>query len=173
MEETIHYVCSTAFGICCTGLEPLLRSDIAKLEGVQRRATKVAQGMRGKKYEKRLRLLDLTTLEERRVRGDLIQWFKIKEGFEDVNFIRKPCLGHPRAGVRSQYILETVKNCQQREKFFIVRAPDVWNKLPDTVVGASSVVSFKIMLDAYCRMANFTGSVDFIAAYLLLLLLSF
>ena len=85
--------------------------------------------MRGKKYEERLRLLEkdlerLTTLEERRLRGDLIQWFKIKEGFEEVNFIRNPCLGHPRAGVRSQYILETVKNCQQRENFFTVRAPE-------------------------------------------------
>ena len=48
--------------------------------------------MRGKKYEERLRLLDLTTLEEKRVCGDLIQWFKIKEGFEEVNFIRNPCL---------------------------------------------------------------------------------
>ena len=128
-----------------------MRGDIAKLEGVQRRATKVAQGMRGKKYEERLRLLDLTTLEESRVRGDLIQWFKIKEGYEEVNFIRNPCLGHPRAGVRSQYILETVKNCQQREKFFTVRAPEAWNKLPDSVVGASSVVSFKRLLDAYFR----------------------
>ena len=47
--------------------------DIAKLEGVQRPATKVAQGMRGKKYEERLRLLDLTIIEKKRVRGDLIQ----------------------------------------------------------------------------------------------------
>ena len=75
---------------------------------------------------------------------DLIQWIKIKEGYEEVNFIRNPCLGHPRAGVRSQYILETVKNCQQRENFFTVRAPEAWNKLSDSVVGAR-------LLDAYCR----------------------
>ena len=79
--------------------------------------------MREKKYVERLRLLDLTTLEVRRERGDIIQWFKIMEGFEEVNFIRNPCLGHPLAGIRSQYILETMKNCRQRENFFTVRAP--------------------------------------------------
>ena len=35
------------------------------------------------------------------------------------------------------------------EKFFTVRAPEAWNKLPDSVVGASSVVSLKRLLDAY------------------------
>jgi hypothetical protein len=47
--------------------------DIAKLEGVQRRATKVAHNMKGKSYEDRLKLLNLTTLEDRRVRCDSIQ----------------------------------------------------------------------------------------------------
>ena len=46
---------------------PYLRGDIAKLEAAQRRAAKAAQGMRGKKYDERLRLLDLTSLEDRRV----------------------------------------------------------------------------------------------------------
>jgi hypothetical protein len=130
---------------------PYLKGDIAKIESVQRRATKVAHAMRGKDYQERLRQLDLTTLEERRVRGDLIQWYKILNGFEKVSWIKEPRLGHPRAGVRSQYILETVKNCQQREKFFTIRAPEAWNKLPDSVVGAGSVVSFKRLLDDHCH----------------------
>ena len=37
--------------------------------------------------EEVLRLLDLATLEERRVRRDLIQWFKIRKGFVEVNMI--------------------------------------------------------------------------------------
>ncbi len=53
------------------------------------------------------------------------------------------------AGVRGKYILETVRNCQQREKFFTVRAPETWNSLPDFVVGAGSVVSFKRLFDEY------------------------
>ena len=111
--------------------------------------------MRGKKYKERLRLLDLTTLKERRVRGYLIYLFRI---FEVINFIRNPCLGHPRAGVRSQYILETVKNCKQLEKFFTLRATEAWNKLSDSVAGASSVVSFKRLPDAYCGGCYFSPS---------------
>ena len=51
--------------------------------------------MRGKKYEGRLILFDQTTLEERRTRGNFIQFYKIREGFD----------------VKGQYILETVRNC--------------------------------------------------------------
>ncbi len=49
-----------------------------------------------------------------------------------------------------KYILETVRNCQQREKFFTVRAPETWNSL----VGAGSVVSFKRLFDEYKVISN-------------------
>ncbi len=130
---------------------PHLKGDIAKLESVQRRATKIAHEMKGKSYNERLSLLNLTTLEERRVRGDSIQWFKLVKGFDKVNWVKEPSLGHPRAGVRGRYILENVRNCQQREKFFIVRAPETWNGLPDHVVEADTVDSFKRMFDGSCR----------------------
>ena len=77
---------------------PYLRKDVDKLERVQRRATKVAHCMRNKTYEERLVAFNLTTLEERRIRGDLIQLFKINRGIEQVNWIREPRLGHPRGG---------------------------------------------------------------------------
>jgi hypothetical protein len=71
-----------------------LKGNIAKLEGVQRRATKVAHDTKGKCYEDRLKLLNLTTLEKRRVRRDSIQWYKIINGIEKVRWVREPCLGH-------------------------------------------------------------------------------
>ncbi len=119
----------------------------AEIEKVQRRATKIAHVMKGKSYEDRLKLLNLTTLEERRIRGDSIQWYKIINGIEEVRWISEPRLGHPRAGERGKYILDTVKNCQQREKFFTNRAPEAWNSLPDSVVEAGSVDSFKRLFD--------------------------
>ena len=45
---------------------PYLTGDIKRLEQVQRRATRVAHEMRGVEYSERLKLLGLTTLEERR-----------------------------------------------------------------------------------------------------------
>jgi hypothetical protein len=64
---------------------PYLQNDIDLIEGVQRRATKLVVGMKEMSYEERLKFLDMITLETRRVRGDLIEVFKIMKGLEDVN----------------------------------------------------------------------------------------
>ncbi len=130
---------------------PHLKGDIAKIEAVQRRATKVAHSMRGLDYNERLERLDLTTLELRRTRGDLIQLYKIFRGIDKVNWVREPCLGHPRAGERGKFVLENAKGCSQRENFFLKRTLEKWNGLPDHIVESSSVNAFKASLDNYCR----------------------
>ena len=48
-----------------------------KIEKIQKRFTKIIEGCKGLSYEERLEKLNLTTLEERRHRADLIQVFKI------------------------------------------------------------------------------------------------
>jgi hypothetical protein len=40
---------------------------------------------RGKTYDKRLELLRLTTLENRRFRADMLELFKILKGFEGIS----------------------------------------------------------------------------------------
>ena len=62
-----------------------LGEDIDLLEKVQRRATRLIYSLHDLPYYVRLKILKLTTLETRRVRGDLIQVFKIIKGFEDVD----------------------------------------------------------------------------------------
>jgi ribonuclease P/MRP protein subunit RPP40 len=56
---------------------PHLKKDIELSKRVQRRATKLVPQIRFLAFEKRLELLGLSTLSERRERGDLIQYFKI------------------------------------------------------------------------------------------------
>jgi hypothetical protein len=63
---------------------PHLQKDIHLIEGVQRRATKLVVGMKGMSCEKRLKFLDMTTLETRRMSGDLIEVFEILKSIEDV-----------------------------------------------------------------------------------------
>ena len=56
-----------------------------KLEKVQRRATRLIAGYKKLSYGERLRRLGLTTLEQRRLRGDLIETYKIVTGKEKIS----------------------------------------------------------------------------------------
>ena len=55
-------------------------SNIIELENVQRRFTRLIDGIGSLPYSKRLEALQLTTLAEPRVRGDLIEVYKIVNG---------------------------------------------------------------------------------------------
>src|SRR5208282_6939318 len=62
---------------CVQAWNPYLHRDIDCLEKIQRRATRLVKGFSKKSYEDRLRLLGFTTLQQRRLRGDLIKMYKI------------------------------------------------------------------------------------------------
>ena len=65
-------------------MEPIFNQDIKLVEGVQRRATKLVQGIGARKYDDRLQYLGLSRLDKRRAR-DLVETFKIINGVYDVN----------------------------------------------------------------------------------------
>jgi hypothetical protein len=51
---------------------PFLKSDIDMIEQVQRQTTKLIPAIRNLSYENRLRKLELTTLKDRILRGDMM-----------------------------------------------------------------------------------------------------
>ena len=60
-------------------------SLILRIEGVQRRFTRMIDGLGQLLYSERLDILKLTTLAERRFRGDLIEVFKAKSKLSNIN----------------------------------------------------------------------------------------
>ena len=128
---------------------PHLQKDIDILEKVQRRATKLVEGMQNLEYCDRLRKLGLTTLATRRKRGDLIQMFTIIHGYDNV---QSDYFFQPR---RHDYLRGSSLSLQKprarldvRKYSFSHRAISEWNRLPEEVVNANSINSFKNKLDA-------------------------
>jgi hypothetical protein len=54
------------------------------VENVQRRATRIIPGLKGKSYEERLKIMKLPSLSYRRLRGDLIEVYKYTHGLYKV-----------------------------------------------------------------------------------------
>ena len=130
---------------------PYLQKDINSIEKVQRRATKVSYAIKNISYEERLKNLKLTTLKDRRLRGDLIQKYKIENGFDIVEWENPPHKTAPRGGRRSQFQREIIKNCAQRYNFFNNRIASAWNKLPDEIVSSATINQFKANLDKHTQ----------------------
>ena len=134
---------------------PTNQSDVASIELVQKHATKVIPSLRSLHYEDRLLALGLTTLEIRRVRGDLIQFFKFFKGINEISWV-KPYLptpsslqSGPAGSVRGNHdrLNWQASKTKVRENFFLNRTIPIWNRLPSEVTSAHTVNSFKNRID--------------------------
>ena len=138
---------------CIQVWSPYRVKDIKCLEDVQRRATKMVEGINRLSYDERLQKLGLTTLEARRKRGDLIEIYKLltgKEGIKYQQFFEKTATGHDLRGHTMK--LATKQSSKDiRKNFFSVRGVRSWNSLPQYVIEAESTNSFKNRLDQYCK----------------------
>ena len=65
---------------CVQAWCPIYEKDSWLLERVQKRATKMVNGLSSLEYEERLKTLDIFSLKYRRLRGDLIEVFKFING---------------------------------------------------------------------------------------------
>ena len=64
---------------------PVTKKNKQANENVQQRAAKIVPEIKNLSYKKRLRELNLPTLECPRRRGDLIQMFKILHGIDEID----------------------------------------------------------------------------------------
>ena len=128
---------------------PHLQKDIDLIEGVQRRATKLIFSLKHKSYEDRLKYLNITTLETRRIRSYLIEVFKIFKGEGHLD----PCMlfelnNTPTRG-HSLKLFKPSCHLDVRKFSFAHRIVDLWNSLEETVIACDSTNSFKNRIDKF------------------------
>ena len=135
---------------------PNRKGDTKAREAIQRRATKIVPNIKNLAYDERLKSLGLTTLEERRNRGDLIQYFKCVKGLNIVNWYHPNNITTsvnsegPASSIRDhthRLVRQFTRGFTPRDNFLINRIVPLWNSLPREIVNADSVNSFKNKYD--------------------------
>ena len=134
---------------------PITKGEIKRIEGVQRRASKLVPELKNLPYNDRLQQLQLPTLQYRRLRQDLILLY---------NFIHQSVLletdTHCRvcrnstdmlipitSGTRGHpYRFTTRQHNNYRNRFFTTRVLPIWNSLQPETVLAPNLNVFKSRL---------------------------
>ena len=143
---------------------PYLKSDIRKIESVQRRATKQLNDLREDDYATRLKLLKLPTLLYRRLRGDAIETYKLltdKYDPEVADLLTLHDEVRPESRTRGNYLKLFKKNAKHKKcmNSFSFRVTDMWNRLPNEVISAPTIKAFEGRLDRHWE--NLTVKFDF------------
>ena len=107
-------------------------------------------------YTERLEQLELTTLEERRSRGDAIEVYKYLRGFLDIEretIFKTNEATQPKTRHQHSFMPLTIPraNTDLRKNFFSVRGAKLWNCLPSNIRESNSVNGFKNAYDAYMQ----------------------
>ena len=128
---------------------PYLRKDINKIESVQRRATKYIPGFNNLSYQTRLRKLDLPTLAYRRLRGSMIEVFKIFHSYDEDVSQKLTTRDTTTRGHSYKLFPATSKKIHPRHHSFHQRVTKPWNSLPAAVVDSPNLNTFKNRLDKH------------------------
>ena len=132
---------------------PRYQRQIDALENVQRRATRLIPGLKHLSYEDRLKYLKLPTLTYRRLRGELIEVYKIFTSKYDPDVCKNLIKLRQGSKTRGNSYKIFKEHCYKnlRKNSFPHRVIDTWNSLPEPVVKANTVVSFESRLDKFFK----------------------
>ena len=134
---------------------PLYKRQSIIVENVQRRATKLVKDLSNLSYGDRLKNLQLPSLKHRRLRGDLIQAYKIMTSIDNLDvkkfFNPSPCL---RTRNSEKKVFISYSRTNLRKNYFTNRCAPVWNKLNYVTKNSLTLNAFKSNLDSELFMKD-------------------
>ena len=114
------------------------------------RVTKLVIKLKHLRYKERLERSKLPTLRYTRTRGDMIEVYKIltERYCKSVNLELEL---HKESVTRGHNLKLVNSRCHDdlRKYSFAVRVGNIWNSLPDSVISANNVNTFKNRLDKF------------------------
>jgi hypothetical protein len=150
----------------CTFVRPLLEfssviwspytiADLNRIELVQRSFTRVIKNLRFSTYRERVINLRLDSLQCRRIKADLLFFYKLLHNIIDVNSNEFFTLSQNTHLRGNEFKLVKPKPVSVRDAdFFVNRVVNIWNSLPNSIVTAESVSCFKHRLNNF-DLSNF------------------
>ena len=125
-----------------------METVFAKRYKINRRGTenltKLIPKLRNKTYEQRLKALNLITMEKRHLRQDMITLYNITQGkikievTDNIEFIEETNTRGNKKKIRPKHTRLNI-----RKYSYFCRIWKEWNKLPETVVKAHTLNTFK------------------------------
>ena len=129
---------------------PYLLKQIKQLKSIQRYVTKRVHGCFSFTYSQRLSALQLSSLLDRRAYFDLLEVYKIINGFSEasvqVNFANSNTRGHSFRLYQCKFKLDI------RKFALFVRVSNSWNKLPAEIAETKQLTLFKLRLRRHLQI---------------------
>ena len=130
---------------------PYLRKSINQIESVQRRATKNIPGFQNLSYTQRLKKLNLPTLAYRRLRGSMIEVYKIINVYDAEVTPHLDIRTYRTRGHHQRLYVKPAKKLHPKHHSFQYRIVNPWNSLPSEVISSPNLNTFKNRLDRHWK----------------------
>ena len=149
-----------------TAWSPWTIRDKEVLEKVQQKLIRLISDKKGDSYEERLDSVGLTSLVERRVRGDMIKTFRTLRGFNRVdktNWFQFRNSTNTRATQSTVSVTDGEQHEREnvlfmenvrldtRKDLFMVRVINRWNSIPDEIKDMKTINGFKDKYDEWVK----------------------
>ena len=143
---------------------PYKKKHIRSIEKIQKQFTKRVDGMKGLNYHERMAYLKLPSLEYRRVRGDMIETYKIYNNLYDPLTTSSLLTQQSKSSITRSNGYKLFKkrtNKKSYQYFFTNRITNLWNSLPENIVRAKTLNSFKNQIDKHLKDKMYQTDIDF------------